>query len=215
MEIKNKIKRRIMNLSGRYSPREIFKDWVTIMALTIANISPHDAAWEKREQEYLAISSKYTKAEMTEFCGMMALLMDAFAETGPADILGEVFMEMEMGDSGKGQFWTPFNVALMMAKMLTGAQVGPLTVMEPTCGSGVMIIAQARALMDRGLNYQKLMDVTAIDIDWTAVRICYVQLSFLGIKATCICDNALFPREDLDPLNVMVTPIKRLDGVAV
>ena len=69
--------------------------------------------------------------------------------------------------------------------------------------------------MERGLNYQKLMDVTATDIDWTAVCICYVQLSLLGIRATCICDNALFPKENLDPLNVMITPLKKLDGVAV
>ena len=54
-----------------------------------------------------------------------------------------------------------------------------------------MIIAAAKVLKDRGINYQKCMRVVAQDLDWKAVYMCYVQLSLLGINAVVVQGNTL------------------------
>ena len=54
-----------------------------------------------------------------------------------------------------------------------------------------MIIAAAKVLKDRGINYQKCMQVVAQDLDWKAVYMCYVQLSLLGINAVVVQGNTL------------------------
>ena len=46
-----------------------------------------------------------------------------------------------------------------------------------------MVIAAAKILQEEGVNYQKVMDVVAQDLDWKGVYMCYVQLSLLGYAA--------------------------------
>src|SRR5690606_31957302 len=70
-------------------------------------------------------------------------------------------------------------------------QRGFVTVSEPACGAGAMIIAMAFALRERGANYQQHMHVTAIDVDSRAVHMAYLQFSLLGIPALIIEGNAL------------------------
>ena len=54
-----------------------------------------------------------------------------------------------------------------------------------------MIIATARALMDKGVNYQDCLEVVAQDLDWKTVYMCYIQLSLLGISATVVQGDTL------------------------
>lgn len=49
--------------------------------------------------------------------------------------------------------------------------------------NGGMVIAAAQVLQEKGINYQRVLDVVCQDLDWTAVYMCYVQLSLLGVKA--------------------------------
>ena len=62
---------------------------------------------------------------------------------------------------------------------------------EPSTGGGGIIIAAAKVLKDRGLNYQKCLKVVAQDLDWKGVYMTYVQLSLLGIEATVIQGDSL------------------------
>ena len=62
---------------------------------------------------------------------------------------------------------------------------------EPSRGSGGMIIAAAKVLKDRGINYQNVLKAVAQDLDWKAVYMCYVQLSLLGIDAVVVQGNTL------------------------
>lgn len=82
---------------------------------------------------------------------------------------------------------------------------------EPSCGSGGMVVATAQVLQKRGINYQKTLDVVCQDLDWSAVYMCYVQLSLLGIKAIVVQGDTLaesykkgYPKE-----RVFYTPAKR------
>ena len=173
------------SLSGSNSPYELFNDWVTCMALSIANTCTviHDKVWKEREENYAAIMNKYNEKTTTAFAEMMAFLVEALE--GITDVLSDVYMRGEMGNKATGQFFTPFNISELAANLglreTSNDEI--ITLNEPSCGGGGMIIAAAKHLHDKGIDYQKRMRVVAQDLDWRSVCMCYVQLSFLGIDA--------------------------------
>ena len=83
-----------------------------------------------------------------------------------------------------------------------------ITLTEPTCGSSGMIIAYARALRDKGINYQRLLDIKASDIDFACVYMSYIQLSLLGIKAVVVRQDSLL-WEKVPHEHIFVTPAKK------
>ena len=111
MNHKKEIVNTLQRMSGKYSAYEIFSDWIKCCALAISNQSDlfqDNEIWESREQEYLATIRKYPPEEVKEFTRMLAEL--AFAlEDEITDVLGEVYMEADMGSKSTGQFFTPYH----------------------------------------------------------------------------------------------------------
>ena len=185
--MKREIAKNIIKLSGKYTTYTIFTDWVKIMALTIANSSTlvHDKVWKLREEQYLQVINKYSKEEQSILADMMGMLITAF-ENETYDLLGEIYMEAECGNKSTGQFFTPYHVSELCAGMLLENKITEdkeITINEPSCGGGGMIIAYLNSLKKQGINYQKNVKVVAQDIDWNSVYMCYTQLSLLGVKA--------------------------------
>jgi len=134
---------------------------------------------------------------------MTGCLVDTL-EDGPDDVLGDVYMKSGMGTKITGQFFTPFHLSVLTARLSLESSIQSLrdgmtklTLNEPTCGGGAMIIAAAKVLQEEGINYQKVMEVVAQDLDWKGVYMCYVQLSLLGISAICVQGDTL--SEPFDP----------------
>lgn len=211
--MKKKIIKCIQQLSGKYSPTSVFFDWVQCMALGISNSCHivHGKTWQQREEAYKATMSKYDKEERSKLAEMYGMLVMALEE-GLGDTLGEIYMGSIGGDAGKGQFFTPYSLSLACASLTIHKENadGKITVNEPTCGSGGMIIAAAQILEGRGENYQRKLDVVCQDLDWTAVYMCYVQLSLFGIRAAVAQGNTLSePYIDSYPAErVFYTPAK-------
>ena len=214
MKAKDEIVKIIKKMDGRYSAYEIFSDWVEMCAIAIQNscvLFPNQL-WEKREEKYIRIAKKYTEEEQNNLVHMYDLLLTALGEE-IGDILGEIYMESGSGSKAAGQFFTPFSVSEAMATLSIPNDISedkPYRMHEPSAGGGGMIIAVAKVLRDRGLNYQKCMEVVAQDLDWKAVYMTYVQLSLLGISATVVQGNTLtepyvngYPKE-----RVLYTPRK-------
>lgn len=217
MNKNNKIKRitEIINDLGRkYSRSEIFTDWVKMMALSIVNSTCFykDSTYEKREKEYLAIAKKYDEETFSCFSEMFALLVIAM-EKEMKDILGEIYMNLGLGKKGSGQVFTPFHVAGLMANLMLTEDISPkkpYTMSEPTCGSGVMVIALAKIMKERGINYIQCLRVVAQDIDQTAVYMTFVQLSLYGIDAVVIQGDALDQKSaEYSPERVFATPARK------
>lgn len=84
----------------------------------------------------------------------LAILMDQ-AQRNYYDIIGNVYMELGQGDKRFGQYFTPWGVAKMMARMtlsdfkLPEPGEPPLTFYEPCVGSGIMILAAAETIEER------------------------------------------------------------------
>lgn len=192
--LKNIIKK-IEWLSGRHGAWTVFSDFIAMAAISIRN-SVNLLDWEEKEKQYLDLIKKYKKEELEKFPEILGELIMAL-EKEPSDILGQVFMEMDLGNKWKGQFFTPMPVAELMAEVSidqirkTIDKDGYITVNEPAAGAGAMIIALAKVLEQHGYNYQKQMVVITQDTDIKSVYMAYIQLSLLGIPAKVIHANTL------------------------
>ena len=186
----------IHQLSYRHSTPKVFADFVEMSAIALSNAT-HKTQYEPREKRYLEIVKHYNPEELKEFPNLLNTLVNHMEET-PQDVLGEVFHALELHNERKGQFFTPFPICRMMAKMIVGDspqeisnQHGFITISEPACGTGAMIIAAAQELKDNGINYQQAVHVTAVDLDLTCVHAAYVQFSLLHIPAVVVHGNSL------------------------
>jgi hypothetical protein len=181
----------------RHSTWQVFGDFVEMSAISISNAIDAQQR-EKREARYMEIVKRYERRELDLFPQMLARLVDEL-EAKPEDVLGRVFHELELHNKYTGQFFTPYPLCQMMAKMQTcdgHAQAivekrGFITAAEPACGSGAMVIALAEALREEGINYQRYLHVTATDVSAPCIHMAYLQLSLLHIPARIIHGNSL------------------------
>lgn len=179
-----------------YRLHEVFRDFCELAAIAFSN-AIDKANFADREAKYLTIIKRYERAEIDRFPEMICELTASMTLNPFADTLGKLFMDLELADHWKGQYFTPYEIASLMAQMTlceAAYQVkekGFITMNEPTCGSGIMGIAAAQALHDQGVNYQTSMHVIAQDIDITAVHMTYIQFTLLHIPAIVIHGNTL------------------------
>lgn len=212
VDYKQEIIKKIREMSKYYSAHQVFRDWIEVYALAIANACEPEGTvvWNKREQQYLNTINKYQVAEVDGFAELGGLLTLAL-EKDMSDILGSVYMGIETGNKATGQFFTPDNISQLAAKMMDAENVSikePIRLYEPACGSSGMIIAYARALRDKDINYQKLLDIKASDIDFACVYMSYIQLSLLGIKAVVARQDSLIG-EKVPNEHIFATPAKK------
>jgi type I restriction-modification system DNA methylase subunit len=211
---KQEIIKRIQNLSGRYSPYNVFSDWIECSALAIQNTCtlPHTELWEAREKEYLDIMNRYNQDERFAIRELFFLLVDALEEE-MTDVLGEVYMAAGLGSKYTGQFFTPFHVSELCARVVIQDKINHfdgnvLTLTEPSCGGGGMIIAAAKVMKEAGINPQRYLRIVAQDLDWKGVHMTYLQLSLLGLKAKVVQGDTLADpyRAGYPPERILRTP---------
>jgi len=185
---------------------EVFNDFLEIAAISISN-SVDFTHREEREKRYLDLINSYDKRRQELFPHMFAHLVEALEEkaqtTGPEDVLGPIYHELELHNKYKGQFFTPQHVSDMMAMITCGAddyqgeiaEQGYISMCEPTCGSGVMVTSMCKAMTKVNLNYCTQLVVTAVDIDLKCVHMTYLQLALYGVPAVVIHGDSIAIKE--------------------
>ena len=172
---------------------EVFKDFVTMAACSLHNGVYKDDA---REEEYLRIIGQYKPDDQQVFPKLMAQLVAALDEE-PRDILGPLYMELEIANKDAGQFFTPPELSELMAQMTFAQELGKLatqafiTAGEPAAGAGGMILALVKVMITAGHNPAEKLWVQAIDVDRMAALMCYIQLSLWNVPAEVIVGNTL------------------------
>lgn len=205
---------------------EVWQDFIEMAGLSLANAFPGPYR-EQREKTYLARAEKYKAAERDVIAQMLAEVVMAFEDDPDQDFLGELFMVLELSNEWKGQFFTPYNVCRAMAKLsfteILQSEVekrGWVSVNDPACGAGALLIAAANEAQRLGINYQTDMLFVAQDIDYLAGLMCYIQMSVLGFAGyVVIADTISNPslsvdRRGLIPVdgpNVWYTPMYHRD----
>ncbi len=190
------------SLATSRSMYDVWRDWITCMALAIANgVEIQRDRRAAREKEYAEVIGRYPAEAKKVFSTCMGMLVDEL-ETDPRDVLGDLYMALELGNDHAGQFFTPFSICTMIAKIQAGEsgegsiaavakREGFVTVSEPAIGGGAMVIAFALAARSAGVEPTTHMHVTGVDVDRKVLMSAYVQLSLLGIPAILIWGNSL------------------------
>lgn len=188
----------------RVGRQEFLTDAFKCSAIAISNKFDFANA-EKREQEYLQIINKYDK-DMQDliaqiFAKIYMLLTNQINEhIGFNDYLGEIYMKSDTSNRKAGQFFTPYNVSKLCAEMTIDKNMineyiekdKIITLNEPACGAGGMILATADILYNQyHFNIARNLFVLCSDIDERCVVMTYLQLSLAGIPAIVLHQDIL------------------------
>lgn len=205
-ESQKNIVRLMDRLCGKYSRWEIWQDFIIMSAIAVANAigGPYR---ESREKMYMTHAGKYSEKEMATFSQMLFEIAAEMDRNPDQDFLGELFMALELGNEWKGQFFTPYDVCRAMSSITYGENIpariksqGWVSVNDPACGAGALLIAFANECRRKDINYQTSVLFVAQDIDFLAGGMCYIQLSLLGCPGYVVIDDTIVhPSTSLDP----------------
>lgn len=159
---------------------------------------------DKREERYLQIIRSYKPDQQKKlaeiFAKVYALLASVVYDNGKFnDNLGEIFMRCNLGNKNAGQFFTPYHISELMARVTIDetlvkekiADDGILAINDPCCGGGGMIMAALEVLHDLGVNYARNCFMEANDVDIRCVHMTYLQLALAGVPAIVRHQNTL------------------------
>ena len=179
---------------------KVWDDFVHMAALSIVN-TVDKRHFEEREKRFLAIRKPYTDSQFSGFAKLFAITAGALEENPFQDFLGELYMRCDLGNDHTGQFFTPYHVCEMMAKIIVSGEDGPIrqrlktdgyvALCDPCIGGGAMMIAGAQALFNMGINYQQEAVFACQDIDYTVAMMAYIQLSLIGCPGYVVVGNSL------------------------
>ena len=195
----------INRMAGKYTPHQVFADWVEMSALSIAqSVEPN----KEREAAFFSIARKYSEDDFFTL-GCMLGHLSFLLESNLDDYLGKIYMELITGNSHTGQFFTPFHICEMMAGVALAGYKGNIEYLnEPSSGGGANILAYAKLMKEKGYNYQQLLEVKAQDLDYKCVYMTYVQLSLVGVNAEVVQGNSLEGKHNV----VLHTPMYLMRG---
>jgi type I restriction-modification system DNA methylase subunit len=173
---------------------ETFSDWLVMTAATLYS-------WKKDEcveNEYMEIAKQYSKEELDKHSELLLITINALEEK-EQDFLGEVFTFAGLTNDKNGQFFTPYNISYMSAKMIIGENQFPshrvCRINDPTCGAGGMLIAGAQVMKERNYNYQENALFIGQDIDARCARMAFIQLTLLAVPAVIYCMDTILMKE--------------------
>lgn len=175
---------------------EVWADLITVMACSIANaVDREPQRYESREAEYERCIKHLGGVEKP--VQLFNITVEALERDPDQDFLGALFMNLELGNHWKGQFFTPYNVSRMMAETTMGncnTQIksqGWLSICDPCIGGGAMLIAAANTIRRQEVNYQNHVLFVGQDIDRIAGMMAYIQLSLLGCPGYVVIGDSL------------------------
>jgi hypothetical protein len=197
------------NRLARHRDRyDVLSDFLEMAFCTIrkATLPPGPAA-DAIEARYMAVVGRNKPEDVRAIPELFGLAAMAIHDGG-CDFLGQVTVELELRNKQMGQFFTPYDVSRMIAEMTfesVGGVIerqGFVTVQEPACGAGGMIIAAADALASNGFDTGRHLYVDGTDLSAMCFKMSYIQASLRGIPATIRRGNTL----SLEVFDHAVTP---------
>lgn len=176
------------SISRQHDTRKVFDAFVRFAACALAA--------QTREAEYLEEVKHWERRDLDLFAQALGALVLEMEGLPFEDVLGGYYMESALSHKGQqwnGEFHTPKNVCDLMAQITLGdveslAKDRPLTVCEPACGAGAMILSLGEACPP---DVRRRLRVTAMDISRTACDMAFVNTTLWGIPTRVIHGNAL------------------------
>lgn len=177
----------IEQLVRRHDAYKVFAAFTNMAACALAHGT--------RETEYLDEAKRWERDELEIFSHALGALVAEMEAQPFTDLLGGHYMDLALSHKGQqwnGEFHTPKTICELMARVVAGDTPppgdGPITLCEPACGAGAMILAYAQALPP---DARRRLRVTAIDIGKTACDMCFINTTLWGIPAEVIHGDTL------------------------
>lgn len=125
-ELRNQFIDVFHGLTQRYNSHQVWSDFVIMSACTISNACDL-RFYKEREEMYMDTVKRYKKEELDSFCEMLSLLIMALTEEPCQDFLGEIYCNLRLANGHRGQVFTPYYVAEMMARMMVSGKINDIT----------------------------------------------------------------------------------------
>jgi type I restriction-modification system DNA methylase subunit len=180
----------MLQFEHRYDLRTAFDDFLT---LSLCSLSINPLTRKSYDEDlYIDTIRKYEKDDMRHifakaFAQMIQEMEERKGSSQGNDIVGDFYQE-HLYRKGASQYFTPWHVCEMMAKITCAEETEKvLNVLDPTCGSGRMLLASAFTLGNKHRYY-------GIDIDMTCIMMSAINLFLNGVfRGEVMCADALNP----------------------
>ena len=188
---------------------QVWADLISVIACSLSNAADRiPGHFEAREREYAQCMERLGSVEVV--AEIFSIIVMAPENEPEQDFLGKMYMNLDLGNHWRGQFFTPYNICKMMSQMTVGnadrqiEEQGYISICDPACGAGATLIAAANTLKGSKYNFQNHVLFVGQDVDRVVALMCYIQLSLLGCAGyVCVgntltnpmCGHVLFPHE--------------------
>lgn len=185
-------------LAGRRSVVDAFSDVCAALACGIEQLSPKP---QEREERFASTMAKYDADDRRVFGQLLAIVVEAL-DLRRESFLGPVLEEIGAANSRNGQFLTPVDLAKLMGRIVGTPTVAAekhrpgklVTLNDPACGAGVLMIQTAEELVQAGVPKRDVYIICG-DIDIRACDMTFIELSLLGYAARIEHKDALSMKE--------------------
>lgn len=178
-------------LTGKRSMWQVYNDVITMIACVIQNQFSHSDRYDEIERLYIDIAKQYDKSEIQQIANIFAEITNMLESDQFRDLLGDLYMQLDMGSNELGQFFTPYHIARLTAA--SGVNIdkirdainekGYIIINEPACGGGANIIGVCDVLYNNGIDYQRKCVIVCQDLSRLTGLMCYIVLSLIGCSA--------------------------------
>lgn len=190
----------LARISNAHHQTQVFADVVRAFRISLQKPLLLDKEYANQlESEYMGFVDKYGAANWGHAAQCLAHVIDYLTESRE-DFLGHILEEIGASNQRNGQFFTPTSVSRLMAsincdKWTKDYTIGkPITICDPACGAGVLLIEAAEYLIKNGVRQGDIF-IIAGDIDGRACDIAYTQFSLLGYPAVVCHQDGLSLKE--------------------
>lgn len=178
---------------GRIHAHQVFRDFIAFFAYHLSNRTD-PVHLDERSKHKEALIKQYRTQEIEAFIRTLLLLTDEICRNlqrgSYIDVLGPIHQQFYPKSGPLKQDFTPPDVASLVSRLSMHStelpETGYFTCMEPTCGSGVLCLAAAEEIANRGYNPCEQLVIQASDLDGLCAQMTYIQLSLYGIPAVII-----------------------------
>ena len=190
---------------------DIWPDFVLITACTISNLVDMEQYNHRLERLQIA-AKRYNKDEKKLLLELLSIAQDELFRNPDQDYLGNVYEGLGLCKKSTAQFFTPYHISKFMALACIGnaeeeiKQKGFLSINDPCCGAGAMLVAAANVCREQGVDIGRDVLFVAQDIDPEVAMMCYIQLALLGCAGYILVGNSL-SMEPISPENKWYLPM--------
>lgn len=186
----------ISKLNYQFDTYKVFSDFIMIFSISLQNAAHFK---QSVEDQYFQLIKPYSKEHLNLFSELAATTILAL-DVYPHDFLGDVYMTLEISNERAGQFFTPFYISQLMAKVTNGEDFLEgqpfITVGDITCGAGSMLIGHFAQIKELGFNPQQVCWYEGQDISLICAHMCFIQMSLLGMPGRVVIGDSLVNSPD-------------------